>query len=433
MSQSSLVKSTHKSTYKLNPVLQAVMDSLDVELEQELTRYRKYHRGTDKQPSTSERKSNKQIYKTPELISIAQTDDQIASLTSPEAKLPEENLEKSNPSVKELSPEAIEPPTPAALKMAQKGDRESKFHPSTDGFNQVDEKNKSKSDRLGDNNSTAPDNYLESSEKLLESLDGLKSRRREQPNYLASLFTPLGIASMFLFLVSCTTLGYVMMNPSGLSNLGLDRLFKRSSTIAEDGTDKSQNTREQTLPKSPDLASQEFVDLDLNSLSNVNPQPSQFPSPTATAKPVVPPPISGSPNTTSTPSYKPSAELDNLSSTLLPQSGQSANNQSTTTIPSSTPSLKSVPETTNNTSNSEITSPIKSDDGWHYVVVDYVNEESLYQAQQVVPDAYTRETPDGMKIQMGALLEPERAEKFLKQLREEGLNAKYYKFKAENY
>ncbi|MGB3510345.1 MAG: hypothetical protein WBA93_14135 [Microcoleaceae cyanobacterium] len=421
-----LLQSTKKSTYELNPALQAVMESLDVQLEEELTRYRKYHRRTEKQPPTSERKNNQLIYKTPELISILPADEEIASLPSLEAELPQENPEKLNASVKERSPEAIEPPTPAELTMAKKGTGESVSQESTNSLNQGNQKNTSTSKLLDDRDSTAPENYLESSEKLLESLDGLKSRRQEQPTYLKSLFTPLGIASMFLFLVSCSTLGYVLMNPSGLSNLGLDRLFKRSSTMSQQDTDNSQNTSEQPLPKSPNLASQEFVDLDLNTLSNVNPQPSQIPSPTATAKPLVPPPISGSANTSSVPTYKPSAELDNLSSTLLPESAQSANNQSTTTTPSSTPAPKT-------TSSSQITSPIKSEDGWYYVVVDYINEESLYQAQQVVPDAYIRETADGMKIQMGALWETDRAEKFLKELREEGLNAKYYKFEPENY
>ncbi|MDJ0554460.1 MAG: hypothetical protein QNJ68_08490 [Microcoleaceae cyanobacterium MO_207.B10] len=425
MNQSSLVQSTDKSAYEMNPVLQAVMDSLDVQLEQELTRYRKYRKRNIQQ--SPQIKSNKQIYKTPDLISITLEDQQIASLPSLETELPQEN-NQPNGSVKERSPEIIEPPTPAELNMAKTGDREST---STDSLNQVDDNNISH--KLGENNSTAaPDNYLESSEKLLESLDDLKSRRREQPNYLASLFTPLGIASMFLFLVSCTTLGYVLMNPSGLSNLGLDLLFKGNSTVGQEDEDNNQNQKEQPLPKSPNLASQEFVDLDLNSLSNVNPQPSQFPSPTATTKPVVPAPISGGTNTSSFPTYKPSAELDNLSSTLLPNYAQSANNQPTTNTPSTTPAPSSIP-TSETTNNSEITSPIQSDDGWYYVVVDYVNEESLYQAQQVISDAYIRETDDGTKIQMGALWEPERAKTFLKELRAEGLNPKYYKFKPESY
>ncbi|NES90566.1 MAG: hypothetical protein F6K13_15700, partial [Okeania sp. SIO2B9] len=69
MSQSSLVKSTKSSTDQLNPTLQAVMDSLDVQLEAELTRYRKYRRRTE-QSQVSQQNSNKQIYKTPELISV---------------------------------------------------------------------------------------------------------------------------------------------------------------------------------------------------------------------------------------------------------------------------------------------------------------------------------------------------------------------------
>ena len=419
MSQSSLVKSTQSSTDQLNPTLQAVMGSLDIQLEAELTRYRKYRRQT-KQSPVSQQNSNKQIYKTPELISVSPGDDQTVSplpLSEPKSSL--EDSEISNTSTNKNSPVAIEPPTPSELTMANRGDVE----------NHDAEKRTS---QLGTDNSTAPDDNLESSEQLLQSLDKLKSHRQKQPNYLASLFTPLGIISMFLFLISCTTLGYVVMNPSGLKNLGLDRLFK--DTSAQQDTDETtpgngQNREEQPLPKSPDLASQEFVDLDLNTLSNVNPEPSQFPSPAATLRPAVPPPISGSTNTAAQPTYKPGAELDNLSSTLLPQSTQSPNQQSVTTAPSSP-----VPSpTVKNPDSSQITTPIQSDNGWYYVVVDYLNEDSLYNAQQIVSDAYVRETPNGMKIQMGAFWDPGKAKEFLQELRQEKLDAKYYKLPPENY
>ncbi|NEP83016.1 MAG: hypothetical protein F6K39_35695 [Okeania sp. SIO3B3] len=414
-----MIKSTKSSTHQLNPTLQAVMDSLDVQLEAELTRYRKYRRQTE-QSKVSQQNSNKQIYKTPELISVSPVDDQTASplpLSEPKSSL--EYSEISDTSTNKNSPVAIEPPTPSELTMANRGDAENR-----DG-----EKQTSQSDT---DNSTAPDDNLESSEQLLQSLDKLKSRRQEQPTYLASLFTPLGIVSMFLFLISCTTLGYVVMNPSGLKNLGLDRFLKDASAQKDTDdttTGNGQNREEQPLPKSPDLASQEFVDLDLNTLSNVNPKPSQFPSPTATLRPAVPPPISGNTNTAAQPTYKPGAELDNLSSTLLPQSTQSPNQQSVATAPSSP-----VPSpTVKNSDSSQITTPIQSENGWYYVVVDYVNEESLYNAQQIVSDAYIRETPNGMKIQMGAFWEPEKAKEFLQELRQEKLDAKYYKLPPENY
>jgi len=412
MNQSSIVKSTQNYTQELNPTLQAVIESLDIELEAELIRYRKYRRQVEKSP-VSQKNSNKQIYKIPELTPVLPVDEQIASsLPLSETESPLENSRTFNTSAKESSPLAIEPPTPAELSMAKKGDVE----------NQNSQK---QTYQLVNNSYSAPDNYLESSEKLLESLDNLKSSPQEQSTYLASLFTPLGIASMFLFLISCTTLGYVLMNPSGLSNLGLDRLLKGTSAqknTDDINTDNILSRNEQPLPKSPDLASQEFVDLDLNTLSNVNPQPSQFPSPTARVKPVVPPEILGSANTASQPTYNSSAELNNLSTTLLPQSTQSS--------PTQSPIVKSSPQTS---ISSQITSPIKSDDGWYYVVVDYVNEESLYKAQQIIWDAYIRETANGIKIQMGAFWEPERAKMFLQELRQEGLDAKYYKLKSENY
>ncbi|MEM1172145.1 MAG: hypothetical protein AAGJ08_24445 [Cyanobacteria bacterium P01_H01_bin.35] len=417
MSQNSIVKSTKNSTQELNRTLQAVMESLDVELEAELTRYRKYRRQTEKS-QVSQKNINKQIYKTPELMSLLPVDDQtLSSLSLSDIESLLENSETSNTSPQKASSVAIEPPSPTEIRMAKKDDVE----------NYNGEKQTS---QLGDNNSTAPDNYLESSEKLLESLDKLKSSNQKQSTYLASLLTPLGIVSMFLFFISCTTLGYVVKHPSVLSNLGLDRFFK--GTFAQTDTDETttdnvEDRQEKPLPKSPDLASQEFLDLDLNTLSNVNPKPSQFPSSTAKVKPIVPPPISGSVNTVSQPN-KATAKLDNLSTTLLPQSAPST--VVTLSSPTPSPIVKPSPEIS---SSSQITNPIKSDDGWYYVVLDYLNEESLYKAQQIISDAYIRETSNGMKIQMGAFWEPERAKVFLQELRQEGLDAKYYKLKPDNY
>jgi len=411
MSQNSIVKSTQNSTQELNQTLQGVMESLDIELEAELTRYRKYRNQTGKSP-ISQKNINKQIYKTPELMSVLPVEDQtLPSSSTSQIESSLKNFETSNTYIPKATPVAIEPPSPTEISMAKKGN--------------INAGSQKQISQLGKNKSTAPDNYLESSEKLLESLDKLQPSNKGQSSYLASLFTPLGIAAMFLFLISCTTLGYVVMNPLSLSNLSLDRFFKGSS--AQKNTDETitDNNKRKLLPKSPDLTSQEFVDLDLNTLSNVNPQPSEVYSPIVKAKPVVPPPISGGLNTPSQPNQG-NRQLDNLSSTLLPQSNPSTK----VTISSSTPSpsVKPSPKISHSFSTSN---PVKSDDGWYYVVVDYANEESLYQAQEIISDAYLRQTGNGMKIQMGAFAESERAKIFLQELRKAGLDAKHYNLKPE--
>lgn len=416
MNQSSIVKYTKNSTQELNPTLQAVIENLDVELEAELTRYRKYRRQAENS-SISHKNSNKKIYKIPELMSVLPVDNQTVSslpLSQTDTPRPLENSENFNTSAfntsaKESVPLVYDPPTPREDPMPKKGDVE----------NHSSEKQTS---QLNNDSSMAPNNYLESSEKLLEGLDTLKSSRQKKSTYLTSLFTPLGIVSMFLFLISCATLGHVVLNPSGLSNLGLglDRLLKGSS--AQKNTDDLPSRNEQPLPSSPDLASVEFVDLDLNTLSNIDPSPSQFPSPTATVKPVVPPQISGSANNAPQLTNSSIAQLDNLKTTLLPENTQSS--------PTPSPIAKPSPQIS---ISSKITNPIKSDDGWYYVVVDYGNEESLSQARQIISDAYIRETTNGIKIQMGAFPEPEKAKIFLQRLRQEGLDPKYYKLKPENY
>jgi len=82
--------------------------------------------------------------------------------------------------------------------------------------------------------SKAPNNYLESSEKLIESLDQPTAELSEERSLASSLFTPLGLSSMLLFLLSCTALGYAVMHPSSIVKMaGLNRLFVSSAPVAQ--------------------------------------------------------------------------------------------------------------------------------------------------------------------------------------------------------
>jgi hypothetical protein len=72
---------------------------------------------------------------------------------------------------------------------------------------------------------TPSDGYLESTEALIKSIEERRSNPQENRSLIASLLTPLGIASMVLFLLSCTALSYVISSGSGRNSLGLNRFF----------------------------------------------------------------------------------------------------------------------------------------------------------------------------------------------------------------
>ncbi|MGL5510612.1 MAG: SPOR domain-containing protein, partial [Microcoleaceae cyanobacterium] len=73
--------------------------------------------------------------------------------------------------------------------------------------------------------------------------------------------------------------------------------------------------------------------------------------------------------------------------------------------------------------------PLKSNDGFYYVVTNYVDEASWQKARGVIPDAYIRQGSDGsQKIQLGAFNDEKSARRFVQELQEKGLVGQYYRF-----
>ncbi|OCR01013.1 hypothetical protein BCD67_06540 [Oscillatoriales cyanobacterium USR001] len=410
MSQRSSVKSPNQ----IKPVLQAVLGCLDVNLEAEMNQYRRQRQRSQQWVAPS---------------SVSQSPRQSIDLISPEGNdrpqagsLPPSLEAKTRPTIdfETRSPDAqlaISSQTLESKTTSANGDRSS-THPG--------------------NNQKSPNNYLESSEELLRSLEEEKSQPKTERNLVSSLFTPLGLISMLLFLLSCTALSYTTINPSIWANLGFNPWGKQNPKPATSPTNKVANSNQGELPKAPNLASKEFFELDLSTLSNVKPTPSPIPVPSI--KPSVPPLPQGITGV-SLPSLKTQQSpnvggtnnegLDNLQKALLPKIPPSpVAPKPLAPIPSAVKPGNPKPDTgaaaTPKPSPVSPGIPIKAQDGYYYVVLDYSNEQSLAQAQTVVPDAYVREFPNGVKIQMGALADAKSAEQLVKELQEKGITAKYY-------
>jgi len=405
MSKRSSVESPNhqSSSTPIKPALQAVLGCMDVNLEAELTTYRRHRRRAEQWVSPSVR-SGKQT---------GTTEQQQAQNLPPQAA-----EETQQPLSLPLSLAGVQGDAPLATTRGG-----TKL--SSSGF--------------------APNNYLESSEKLIESLDEQKAELAEERSLAASLLTPLGLSSMLLFLLSCTALGYAVMHPSSLAKMaGLNRLLSSTSPSPNDtpaATVVDSSSKE--LPKAPNLASKEFVELDLSTLSNVKPTASPIASPSPKASippnPAAPPaPIGAVPIPTEdgNPARGREQGLNNLSSALLPSPSPSA----VQTVPT-LPTLPPIPSPAQPATTSPATAapaaaapaataplgkPTRAADGFYYVVTDYTNEKSLQQAKTAVPDAYVRNFSKGVKIQMGALNDAASAERLVKELQAKGVKPQYY-------
>jgi hypothetical protein len=63
---------------------------------------------------------------------------------------------------------------------------------------------------------------------------------------------------------------------------------------------------------------------------------------------------------------------------------------------------------------------------FYYVLMEYKNDESLFKAREVVPDAYVREFPIGVRIQVAAFEDEASAKVMVEQMKEQGLAAQMY-------
>lgn len=408
MSKRSSVESPNhqSSSTPIKPALQAALGCMDVSLEAELTTYRRHRRRAEQWVSPSVR-TGKQT---------ATTEQQLAQ------NLPPDAAETQQPLSMPLSLGGSQGDAPIAT---------TREHTKPSG------------------NAFAPNKYLESSEKLIESLDEETAEPEVERSLAASLLTPLGLSSMLLFLLSCTALGYAVMHPSSLARMaGLNRLLDRTTPSSSDNpaNTATSDTSTKELPKAPNLVSKEFVELDLSTLSNVKPTASSTiasPSPKASIPPnPAAPPAPGAavpiPTEDGNPARGREQGLNNLSTALLPSPSPSAAQpvptlptlpptpspaQSATVAPAATTApVKASPVATT----APLGRPIRATDGFYYVVADYTNEKALQQARTAVPDAYVRNFSKGVKIQMGALNDSASAERLAKELQAKGVKPQYY-------
>lgn len=394
MSQNLTIDSDKPSakTSGLKPALAAALGSLEVQLDQELTRYRRARNGVRQtktvsvenyipqpsqelntitetlvttQPSTSEFKNNSSFLENP--VSDVKKQEEINHLP----------LSSAEQSTKIQTP----PPPP-----------ESKPISSI-----VPTKPKAESETPVAANHTPkhPDDYLESSEALLRSLQEEQPPTNKSSNSNDSLLSPLGIGSMLLLLLASLTLGYVVFNSQTLPQLHLSQLFNWISSRNSENTyvpasNPSPIAQPEItpIPKYPNLAAREFPQVrDPNDVIGLTPKVK--PTPTATPQPIV---------------------IETPISPVVP--------------PTSVPNVSAIPKPQPTLPG--LNTDIKpSADGYYYIVADNQGNNALASARQVVPDAYLS---DRQKyIYLGALKTEEEAKQRLQQLQAKGIKARVRK------
>ncbi len=396
-------------TPSLKPALAAALASLEVQLDQELARYRRTRLAAHKTLNQSRWRGSTSY----QPQNMAKTAPQPIAEGSKEFSLPQVPTTESPASVvPDTREEALHRvqenfPKQHALKMSSCPPEDTtpssaKLVPAV-----IEERNKSE-DLLPSNTvSQPPDDYLESSEALLRSLALEQSQQTKRSNAGDSLLSPLGIGSIALLLTSSLMLGYVVFNPKNLPQFSFQKFLRYNShgetkTATANNTNKTQPEPLLTpIPKYPNLAASEFPEVkNPNDVVGLTPaaKPNSLPTPTvvpttpystltpqpqltSTPSPVVPAFQSPSPTATPTPSTSPTVTLENIDD----------------------PQIK------------------PSADGFYHIIADNQGE-TFAKARQVVPDAYL--SPEKKFIYLGALKTKQQVKRQLQLLEEKGIKAR---------
>ncbi|WP_353929927.1 hypothetical protein WJM97_16710 [Okeanomitos corallinicola TIOX110] len=393
MNKNPIIDSETKSSPAsgLKPELATALGSLEVHLEQELTRYRRTRNGIRQPKKVSSENhntnpvlpvNNVNVTSAQNQTSVIQTNTIFSEHPGLETQ-PHEETSHLPGSVAEDTATTFTSPTPAPV--------------ATNSVSSIVPTKVEKDENetlVPTNSSTHPDDYLESSEALLRSLQEKQPKPEKPQSQNDSLLSPLGIGSMLLLLLASLTLGYVVFNPQTMPQWDVSKLkffnFNLSSPFKAEKPDVA-DVNTSTIPepnitpiaKYPNLAAREFPEVrDPNDVIGLKPKAKPTPTPTST--PLTPVAIA------------------------------------TPKTPLKPPALPSItPKTTPSAANTVIK---PSADGYYYLIVDNKGNDALAMAQQVVPDAYLS---DGTKyIYLGALKTEAEVNKRLQELKAKGIKAR---------
>jgi SPOR domain len=394
MRQRSLAEQPPESSTSLHPVLRAALNSLDVDLEEELARYRRLQGNTRESNRSGRNPFVSQGPHAPAAVALATGDAALPENDPPPVSMPASY--RPLPSPGDLMAHG------APLSVVPEG------LPSDAG--------------------DMPSDYLASSEELLRGLTDEEAALSgdPEPRLLDTLLTPLGIGSMLLLLLSSISFGYLILNPQSMRLLGLEPWFNPTGSSDSGAIAQSSDATRPMAAPSPNLAAEEFPELNLDTLSALppgSPTPASedtSPVPTVQTSPIT------TPSTTASPAVAPTtAQAESAASRpVAPAAPRVQSSPRVAAAPSAAP-RPAAPSVAapQPAASAPAVAAAPAAAPLYYVVVPYSGDRSLEQVRQVVGDAYVRNSPNGARVQAGAFSEASRARALVQELSQQGISA----------
>jgi hypothetical protein len=464
---------------QLKPVLAAALSSLEVQLDQELIRYRRTRavnkavvpgRVGNSMPNSVQNFAAITKVVTPFPMTVPTTEikttQEIPSLQPQEAEdlfsagvIKAEELQKvlnSESSTISESETEISPNVPSVNVTGfnvpdvnvPNAEASSTNSSSTNGSSSLVKTFQAAKNREAkaetENIATEPSDYLESSEALLRSLaeEEPQTKKRSKSNN-NSLLSPLGIGSMLLVLVACSALGFALVSPKNIPLLGFGRSSSGNSEqkaqenqTNTEARNTSSNTSAQVQPtpiaKYPNLANEQFPEVNsANDVVGLKPKEKPAPIPT-TAPPTLQNPVAQNPVAQNPVAQNPPVTVPALPMQPIPQTAPApvpvvppltapGTPNAATTIPAIAPTPTS-PAAIPTTAPPKLEAGIQRSGAWYRLSVPNQGPEALAAAKKVVSDAYVSD--DGKVIYLGSFKTEQEAKKQLKELEAQGIKAK---------
>lgn len=460
----------------LNPTLQTALANLDVQLEEELIRYRR-QRALGKADYKPRQPAYRKVAKAIDLIPVSESTDRLPSPTNPFKSVFDSTTASPFAAIAAASETA---PATSSQELKELAKQYATHVAAESDLSAV--------------SGGSPDDYLESSEELLRTLSQEEAKVAAEQSFMQSLLTPLGVGSMLLLLLSSAMFGFVIMNPASVSQLFVDRSVDRnpgSNATSNQSPNAPGSGNDAGVPQ-PNLANQEFPELSLDTLGSIkvesgtpalsagrspaaksstgttpNPKPaSKIGSTGGTAKapavpvsptladPASPPPAGDIPSPRK---LAPSASDNSANYNPAPARSYSPPPEPVynppparrsapprSYAPPAAPPVVRIPPTpikpfqptprSNAASQGDRTPPPPSAPASasptansYKVVTPYSSDSTLETARQRVPDAYVKTYSDGAKVQFGAYQDEAAAKAQAEELRKQGIPAEVYK------
>jgi hypothetical protein len=366
------------------PIIHQALGSLELDLEAELRRYRR-HRFAQPSPQQGSPVNDNSVWQD----------------AAPEHQPMETRVHGADP----VSYEAVSLPTPENP-AARSSDVErilQQLQSPRDTSNPEELLNL-------DNREPLPQDYLESSEELLKSLERDEPIETTPPK---QRWTPvkIGIAAASAAGVCLLLFGVLLpnvLNPAANTDV--------TTPVGAEGVE-SEGEALASEPTTVNLAAEEFVNLSLDNLSVVDPDDQAIAPPVVSTAPVATAPPEATPVPQLAPLSSPTGQ-NNLAAAILPPSLRP---QPVTQFPV-TPQIAAA-----NAAASELmVTPDGLKVGYYYVIFRNTSPRSLGKAREFVKDAFVRTFPVGPAIQMAEVSAEAPAKALVAKFNDEKIAAEIY-------